>query len=148
MLELATQEFGNLVEIDSACMDGYIDSTTMAQVKYLRREYGYDVPQVFGADVAPHMANWDKTGFVAHELPKIFLARPGYKISGVSNYQTVDFASRGFSSTDVRREVRRILDGDSPVNSLSGIVHEKVLDYILSHRLFTDIPHEQKILTS
>lgn len=81
MLELATEEFGDRVEIDTVCMDGYIDSTTISQAKYLRREYGYDIPQVFGADVAPHMATWDTSGFVAHKLPKIFLTRPGYEIS-------------------------------------------------------------------
>jgi nicotinic acid mononucleotide adenylyltransferase len=109
----------------------------MAQVKYLRRDYGYDVPQVFGADVAPHMASWDTTGFVAHVLPKIFLARPGYEISGVSNYQIVDFASRGFSSTDIRKQIASILDGSSDTQILRDRVHDRVLDYILTHRLFS-----------
>lgn len=80
MLTLATEEFGDRVEIDTACMDGYVDSTTISQAQYLRRVYGYDVPQVFGADVASHMIDWDSTGYVANELPKVFVSRPGYDI--------------------------------------------------------------------
>lgn len=57
------------------------------------------------------MLSWDPTGYVAHALPKIFLSRPGYTLDreSVSNYDEIIFPSRGFSSTEVRAEVRKIL---------------------------------------
>lgn len=81
MLRLASEGFWDRVEIDTACMDGRVDSTTLAQAEYLRSKYGYDVPQVFGADVAPRMHEWDPSGLVARKLPKIFVTRPGYEIT-------------------------------------------------------------------
>ncbi len=140
MLHIARADFWEKVEIDTVCMDGYIDSSTIAQAKYLRREYGYDIPQVFGADIAPHMRSWDPSGYIARDLPKIFLSRPGFPLDDLSlgNYQEVDFASRGFSSTEVRKCVRDILLGNRSVDILKDRVQEKVLDYILDHRLFLE----------
>ncbi|GAB0174472.1 MAG: nicotinate (nicotinamide) nucleotide adenylyltransferase [Candidatus Altimarinota bacterium] len=143
MLRLATEDFRGRVEVDTVCMDGYIDSTTLAQARYLRREYGYDVPQVFGADVAVHMREWDRTGFVAEKLPKIFVTRPGFEITGVQNYQTLHFVSRGFSSTDIRKDVARILAGKENIEALRKKVHSKVLDYILKNNLFNEVPHAE-----
>lgn len=137
MLRRATEEYGDRVEIDSILLEWRIESTTRAQADYLREKFWYDVAQVFGSDVAPRMLEWDPTGYVAYDLPKVFVTRPWYEITGVGNYDTLEFNSRGFSSTDVRREVARILDDESCASALRGVVHEKVLDYILENRLFT-----------
>jgi len=95
------------------------------------------VAQVFGSDVAPRMLDWDPTGYVAYKLPKVFVARPGHEIRGVGNYDTLEFHSRGFSSTEIRREVARILSGAAPVDALRDKVHSSVLDYILQNQLFS-----------
>ncbi len=97
--------------IDPVLLEDRIPSTTLAQAEYLRACYDREIPQVFGADVAPHMLSWDPSGYVAHALPKIFLSRPGYALdrANISNYDEIVFASRGFSSTEVRAEVRKIL---------------------------------------
>lgn len=140
LLELATEDFGDRIEIDPILLSGQIDSTTLAQARYLREKYGYDIPQVFGSDVAPNMKKWDQSGYVARALPKIFLIRPGFPLDDASlgNYQEVDFASRGFSSTEVRKCVRDILLGNTSIDVLKNRVQKKVLDYILNHRLFLE----------
>ena len=140
LLELATEDFGDRVEIDPILLSGQIDSTTLAQARYLREKYGYDIPQVFGSDVASNMKKWDPSGHIARDLPKIFLSRPGFPLDDptLGNYQEVDFASRGFSSTDVRKSVRDILLGNISVDILKNRVQKKVLDYILDHRLFLE----------
>lgn len=88
-----------------------METTTLAQAKYLRKKYNKDIPQVFGSDVASKMQVWDPTGYVPYQLPKIFVRRSGFEIDKdmVENYHTIDFASHGFSSTEVRREVARII---------------------------------------
>ena len=139
MLRLATQEYGERVEIDNILLDGRIESTTLAQAGYLRGKFWYDVAQVFGSDVAPRMLEWDPTGYVAYELPKVFVARPGHEIQGVGNYDTLEFQSRGFSSTEIRHEVSRILSGGVSVDALRNKVHASVLDYILENQLFSPL---------
>ena len=140
LLEIATEDFGDRVEIDPILLSGQIDSTTLAQARYLREKYGYDIPQVFGSDVAPNMKKWDPSGYIARDLPKIFLSRPGFPLDDptLGNYQEVDFASRGFSSTEVRKCVRDILLGNISTDVLKNRVQKKVLDYILDHRLFLE----------
>lgn len=61
MLRLATEDYGEQILIDDILIRGEIPSTTLAQAEYLKRKYKYDVAQVFGADVAPHMMKWDPT---------------------------------------------------------------------------------------
>lgn len=67
------------------------------------------------------MASWDPTGYVAHELPKIFIARPGYDpdMSTVSNYEIfapeVSPEVAGLSSSEVRANIQaRAFRGVSP----------------------------------
>lgn len=97
--------------IDPVLLEDRIPSTTLAQAEYLRARYDREIPQVFGADTAPNMLSWDPSGYIAHALPKIFLSRPGYALdrANISNYDEIVFASREFSSTEVRAEVRKIL---------------------------------------
>lgn len=85
---------------------------------------------------------WDPSGYVAHILPKIFISRPGYPISEgiVSNYSELEYISGGFSSTQVREAVQRILSGESEkIGALRSMVHTKVCDFILQNRIFCSL---------
>lgn len=135
MLRLATEEYGANILIDDILIRGEIPSTTLAQAEYLKKKYGYEVAQVFGADVAPNMIQWDPTWYVAKKLPKIFVSRPWHTLSGVENYELLPFESRGFSSTDIRVAVSNSV----PVDVLKNKIHANVLDYILENRLFSPV---------
>lgn len=139
MLGRATSEYAERVEIDSVLLEWRVESTTRAQAEYLREKFWHDIPQVFGSDVAPRMLAWDPTGYVAYQLPKVFVSRPWHEIVGVGNYDTLEFNSRGFSSTDIRHEVARILSRSAPVDTLRNKVHSSVLDYILQNQLFSPL---------
>lgn len=66
--------------IDTTFLYGTMPTTTLNQAKHLEEKFGREIPQVFGSDVATRMMGWDPTGYVAHRLPKVFIARPGYAI--------------------------------------------------------------------
>ncbi len=138
MIRLATEDFGNRVIIDTKFLYGDMPTTTRNQAFYLREKYGKEIPQVFGSDVAPRMAWWDSTGYVAHILPKVFIARPGYPIQEwmVSNYDELEYNSLGHSSTRVREEVAKVLVWSSRIEALKWMIHSKVFDFILQNRLF------------
>lgn len=136
MIRLATEEYGKQVEIDTTFLYGDMPTTTLNQANYLREKYGREIPQVFGSDVAPKMNGWDPTGYVPYRLPKVFIARPGHPIESgsIANYDTIEYESRGFSSTAVRREVERILRGDySTIEFLQTMIHDKVADFIFQN---------------
>lgn len=139
MLRLAIEEYGDRVEIDSVLIEWRVESTTRAQAGYLREKFWYDVAQVFGSDVAPRMFDWDPTGYVAYELPKVFVTRPWHEIQGVGNYDILEFRSRGFSSTDIRHEASRILTGGAQVDAIRDKVHARVFDYILQNQFFSPL---------
>jgi nicotinic acid mononucleotide adenylyltransferase len=138
MLKLAVEDFGSRVEIDTTFLYGDTNTTTLLQASYLRNKYGREIPQVFGSDVAKNMMRWDKSGFVARELPKIFVRRPGFEIDSieVANFDTIDFASNGFSSTEVRREVARILGWEWKIDSIQNMIQKRVMHYIFENKLF------------
>ncbi len=139
MIRLATEEFGNRVVIDTTFLYGNMPTTTLNQAKYLENRYNKEIPQVFGSDVAPKMRWWDETGYVANQLPKVFIARPGYAIPPgiVDNYSELEYNSLWHSSTRVREEVAKILTSDrGSIGALTDMIHAKVCDFILQNRLF------------
>ena len=76
LVRQAFGDFGDKVMIDTHFLYSSTPSTTRNQAEYLREKYAHEVPQVFGSDVIPHMNSWDPEGYVARQLPKIFIARP------------------------------------------------------------------------
>lgn len=140
MIRLATEEFGNRVVIDTTFLYGNMPTTTLNQAKYLENRYNKEIPQVFGSDVAPKMRWWDETGYVANQLPKVFIARPGYVIPTgiVDNYSELEYNSLWHSSTRVREEVAKILASDrGSIGALTDMIHAKVCDFILQNLLFS-----------
>lgn len=142
MIRLATEDFGDRVIIDTTFLYGDILTTSLNQAQYLQDKYRKEIPHVFGSDVAPQMMSWDPTGYVAHELPKVFISRPGYPIpvGTVSRYSELEYISGGFSSTRVREEVQRILGGEGERRDvLQAMVNSRVCDFILQNRLFCSV---------
>ncbi len=139
MLRLATEDFGDAVEIDTEFLYGSGETTTRIQADYLRRKYGRDIPQVFGSDTVRDMFEWDPTGYVARELPKVFVSRSGYPLdsAGILNFDTVDFESSGLSSTEIRDAISRPPSGRIDRGKLEKMLHANVLDFILKNGIYT-----------
>jgi hypothetical protein len=58
-------------------------------------------------------------------------------INKSKNFEILPFESRGFSSTQVRKSINDILDGNAQASILQDTVHRKVFDYILENKLFS-----------
>lgn len=138
MVRLAVEDFGDAVTIDTMFLHGSGETTTLGQAKYLREKYGREIPQVFGSDTIPNMREWDPTGFVATQLPKVFIRRPGFpfETGSVLNFDTLEFESAGYSSTEIRNEITKLDPRDLDTEKLESMLHAKVLDFIMKHQIY------------
>ena len=144
MIRLAIAGRGNFVVSDCELLRAE-PSYTIDTLRCLRHDYGDDAEfyLLAGADGLKDMPQWHMIEELLDECNVCLMARPGYEMPDIHEYACVFGDERieklgrnilknplvDISGTQIRQKLR---DGED----VSGFVPEKVLDYILSHRLY------------
>ena len=146
MIELAIDNHPNMsvntIEIDIAEKDGY-QNKTIETMRLLQKDYQDQLMFIVGADNVSQLHTWYEAESLVKEFGVLVISRDGIDVeeliqndewlsTNVSFYDVVDEAVNSASSSQIRKAIKENL-------SISGLVCDKVEQYIKEHKLYMEV---------
>ena len=146
MIQLAISDYDNMsvntIEIDIAKSTGY-QNKTIETMRLLQKEYQDKLMFIVGADNVSKLHTWYEAESLVQEFGILVISRDGIDVETliqndewlskhVSFYDVVDEAMNSASSSQIRQAIKENLP-------ISGLVCDKVEQYIKEHRLYVEV---------
>ena len=146
MIELAIDNHPNMsvntIEIDIAEKDGY-QNKTIETMRLLQKDFQDKLMFIVGADNVSKLHTWYEAEALVEEFGVLVISRDGIDVekliqndewlsTNVSFYDVVDEAMNSASSSQIRQAIKENLP-------ISGLVCDKVEQYIKEHRLYVEV---------
>ena len=137
IIQIFIEELQKTVKTVELCEDFMLgkisETTTLGMDIFFKEHLWYSPSQVYGTDVIPDMPEWDPSGKVEREIPKIFIERAGFKpdMSKLDNYV--------LCNTIFPRDIARLSSTLVRANLKNGIymgLCPWVEEYIREHNLY------------